>query len=242
MKRIPLLLIAFALLPLPVTAAEKVTRDIPYAEPKNERQLLDVYRLRTPRTCPSFSGFMAAAGRWATKPACKANRRPSWTKDSSSFPRTTDSCPALTWESWCATSQNPFAGYTITLPSTAAIRTACSSWVIPRCAARRADLHGRTLPEGRGAVAGHPQGLRARGWRHLRRAADHRDGRRAARPLASRTRSSAITRNSAATRKSTAISRPSITSAATRAFRPFCCCTSPTMPTPRLKPNAWARC
>ncbi len=45
-----------------------------------------------------------------------------------------------------------------------------------RRAARRVDLHRRPLPEGRGAVAGHHQGLRARRRRHLRRAGDHRDG------------------------------------------------------------------
>ena len=45
-----------------------------------------------------------------------------------------------------------------------------------RGAARRADLHRRPLPEGRGAVAGHHQGLRAGGRRHLRRAGHHRDG------------------------------------------------------------------
>ena len=43
-------------------------------------------------------------------------------------------------------------------------------------AARRAGLHRRSLPEGRGPVPGDHQRLRARRWRHLRRAGHHRDG------------------------------------------------------------------
>ena len=38
------------------------------------------------------------------------------------------------------------------------------------------DLHRRPLPESRGTVAGDHQRLRAGRWRHLRRAADDRDG------------------------------------------------------------------
>ena len=78
-----------------------------------------------------------------------------------------------------------------------------------RRAARRAGLHRRSLPEGRGAVAGDHQRLRARRWRHLRRAGHHRDGgdpSPRSRPAASDV--SATARSSATTRRSTATSPP----------------------------------
>ena len=75
-----------------------------------------------------------------------------------------------------------------------------------RRAARRAGLHRRSIPEGRGAVPGDHQGLRARRRGHLRRAGHHRDGgdpsagpRPAAGEVSATARSSATTRRSIAT-------------------------------------------
>ena len=38
----------------------QLERDIPYAEPKNQRQMLDIYTPATGRTCLLWFGFMAA--------------------------------------------------------------------------------------------------------------------------------------------------------------------------------------
>ena len=95
MKRLSQLIIAIA--SVGVAWADDVKRNIPYAEPANERQMLDVYSPRMRRTCPWSSGFTAAAGRRATKRACRSSRRLSWTKGSSLSPPTTDSCRTSTW-------------------------------------------------------------------------------------------------------------------------------------------------
>ena len=63
--------------------------------------------------------------------ASRSSRRRSWTRGSSSSPPTTGSCRASTWRPSSATSPSPSAGCTTTSPSTAAIRSGCSSWAIP---------------------------------------------------------------------------------------------------------------
>ena len=63
--------------------------------------------------------------------ASRSSRRRSWTRGSSSSPPTTGSCRTSTWGPSCATSPSRSAGCTTTSPSTAAIRSGCSSWAIP---------------------------------------------------------------------------------------------------------------
>ena len=92
MKRLFYPLIACVMAHASLAQAENVKRDIPYAEPANGARCSMSMRPKMPRTCRWSSGFTEAAGRWVTRPACKANRRPLWTKDSSSSLRTIASC------------------------------------------------------------------------------------------------------------------------------------------------------
>ena len=73
MKYLAILLVAFAL--LSDAQAQDVKRNIPYAEPAHERQVLDIYAPRGRRTCRWSSGFTAAAGRRATRPMSKSSRK-----------------------------------------------------------------------------------------------------------------------------------------------------------------------
>ena len=76
----------------------EVKRDIPYADPPHERQVLDVYSPPAAKDRPWSSGFTAAAGRRATNRASRSSRRRSWTKGSFLSPPTTGSCRSVDME------------------------------------------------------------------------------------------------------------------------------------------------
>jgi epsilon-lactone hydrolase len=103
--------------------ARDVKRNIPYANPADGRQVLDVFHRSTQRTCPWSSGFTAAVGKPATRRTFRSSHRFSWSKGSDSSPLTTDSSAAWTWRPSCATWPSPSAGCTSTSPTTAAIRS-----------------------------------------------------------------------------------------------------------------------
>ena len=131
MKPYLALMLAVVALPAP-SRGQEVLRDIPYARENHPTPgALSTSTRRRPRTCPSSSGFTAAAGRPATSRASRSSRRRSWTRGSSSSPPTTGSCRTSTWGPSCATSPSRSAGCTTTSPSTAATRSASSSWAIP---------------------------------------------------------------------------------------------------------------
>ena len=98
--------------------AHDVKRDIPYAEPAHERQVLDVYS--PPRCEKPARGLLDSRRRLANgrqKRASRSSRRFSWTKGLSSSPPTTGSCRAWTWRPSCATSPSPSTGCMTISPS-----------------------------------------------------------------------------------------------------------------------------
>ena len=190
--------------------AQEVKRDIPYAAPAQERQVLDVYSPPGAKDLPVV--FWIHGGGWQAGDKSDVQLKPRAFMDKGFVFVSTnyrllphvdmgtivrDIARSIRWV------HDHIAEYGG--DPTASARHG----PFRRCAARRAGLHRRSLPEGRGAVAGDHQGLRARRRGHLRRAGHHRDGgdpSSGARPAASEV--SATARSSATTRRSIATSPP----------------------------------
>ena len=154
----------------------EVKRDIPYAAPPQERQVLDVYSPPGAKDRPVV--FWIHGGGWQAGDKSSVQIKPQ----------------AFTDKGFVFVSTNyrllPHVEMvTIVRDIAKSIR-----WVHDHIAeyggdprrllvmghsagaARRAGLHRRSILEGRGAVPGDHQRLRARRWGHLRRAGHHRDG------------------------------------------------------------------
>ena len=236
MKALTNLFIAFAFVPL--AQAQNDKRNIPYAEPANERQMLDVYAPENAKNLPVV--FWIHGGGWQTGDKASAHAKPK----------------AFVEKGYVFVSTN----YRL-LPDVdmeTIVRDVAKSihWVHDHIADYGGD------PK-RLIVTGHSAGaqlaaLICTDLRYLKaeglspaiiKGCIPVDGDTYDVPLmietgaarrkrsASPIRNSAITRNSAATRRSTGISPPSTTFPRTKAFLPSCCCTSPTIPTPAHRPS-----
>ena len=90
MNRICYLLVALSV--LSEARAQDVKRDIPYAAPAHERQVLDIYSPKGAKNLPVV--FWVHGGGWQTgdKKDVQLKPRRSMTRGSSSSPPTTGSC------------------------------------------------------------------------------------------------------------------------------------------------------
>ena len=222
--------------------AETVKRDIPYAEPADERQMLDVYAPANARNLPVV--FWIHGGGWQTGDKASVHAKPK----------------AFTEKGYVFVSTN----YRL-LPAVdmeTIVRDVAKSihWVHDHIAEYGGD------PQ-RLVVAGHSAGaqlaalictdvryLKAEGLSlsmikgcipvdgdtydvPMMIEAAQPDAKLSASPIPN----SATLRSSVAIPRNTGISRPSTMSRIIRASPPFCSCMSPTIPTPVPRPGVWAR-
>ena len=125
MKRLTNLLIAFACRDMR-REAQNVKRNIPYAEPANERQMLDVYAPENAKNLPVI--FWIHGGGWQGGDKASVHAKPKAFVDKGYVFVSTNYrlLPTSTWKPSSATSRSPFTGFTTTSPSTAAIPIASS--------------------------------------------------------------------------------------------------------------------
>ena len=170
-------MLSILLLAAPALAAEpKVHRDLAYAEPKNERQTLDVYAPSEGKNHPVV--VWIHGGGWQAGDKADVQKKPQ----------------AFVDKGFVFVSTNYRFVPNVTVKEMTGDIAKAIRWVHDHAKEYGGDpkhdlrhgpfgrrttggpgLHRRPLPEGRGAVAVDHQGLRAGRWRHLRRAeADRR--------------------------------------------------------------------